>query len=240
MSLVPAVNSSWGTSYKLLKSHLWIVFPWFPEVLTFSGWDRNSPLIGWEQLSITKKPSIDSSVVLDSLLDLQEQFFARHRSNSCGNERLSAAIKIFHTAAVINHWHLGNKGRADMEVPSVPGDSSVLTIDSYFLSYPWTSRSITWVSPQQLYVFSLLLTLLLPELVFWNSIHLEVASDSFCFLINSSWLLVFILGLGSFICFIFFLCALRLSLLFSHRITFLSSSCRSFSLLSSLLVLQFF
>ena len=31
------------------------------------------------------------------------------------------------------------------------------------------------------------------NLVFWNSIHLEVASDSFCFLINSSWLLVFIL-----------------------------------------------
>ncbi len=30
-------------------------------------------------------------------------------------------------------------------------------------------------------------------LVFWNSIHLEVASDSFCFLINCSWLLVFIL-----------------------------------------------
>ena len=30
-------------------------------------------------------------------------------------------------------------------------------------------------------------------LVFWNSNHLEVASDSFCFLINSSWLLVFIL-----------------------------------------------
>ena len=31
-------------------------------------------------------------------------------------------------------------------------------------------------------------------LVFCNSIHLEVASDSFCFLINSSWLLVFILS----------------------------------------------
>ena len=30
-------------------------------------------------------------------------------------------------------------------------------------------------------------------LVFWNSIHLEVASDSFCFLCNCSWLLVFIL-----------------------------------------------
>ncbi len=31
------------------------------------------------------------------------------------------------------------------------------------------------------------------KLVFWNSIHQEVASDSFCFLINYSWLLVFIL-----------------------------------------------
>ena len=31
------------------------------------------------------------------------------------------------------------------------------------------------------------------RLVFWNSIHLEVASDSFCFLLYSSWLLVFIL-----------------------------------------------
>ena len=32
-------------------------------------------------------------------------------------------------------------------------------------------------------------------LCFSNSIHQEVASDSFCFLINSSWLLVFILFL---------------------------------------------
>ena len=31
-------------------------------------------------------------------------------------------------------------------------------------------------------------------LVFWNSIHLEVASASFCLLINSLWLLVFILS----------------------------------------------
>merc|ERR1711904_13255 len=31
------------------------------------------------------------------------------------------------------------------------------------------------------------------RLVFWKSIHLEVASDPFCFLINSSWLLVFVL-----------------------------------------------
>ena len=36
------------------------------------------------------------------------------------------------------------------------------------------------------------------NLVFWNWLHLEVASNSFCLLINSSWLLVFIL-------FIFFL-----------------------------------
>merc|ERR1711897_114364 len=31
------------------------------------------------------------------------------------------------------------------------------------------------------------------RLVFWNSIHQEVASGPFCFLINSPWLLVFIL-----------------------------------------------
>merc|ERR1712187_1089789 len=31
------------------------------------------------------------------------------------------------------------------------------------------------------------------RLIFWNSIHLEVASGPFCFLINSSWLLVFAL-----------------------------------------------
>ena len=36
------------------------------------------------------------------------------------------------------------------------------------------------------------------RLVFWNSIHQEVASDSFCFLINYSWLLVFILYVFSF------------------------------------------
>merc|ERR1712226_1336770 len=39
------------------------------------------------------------------------------------------------------------------------------------------------------YYFSLLL--------FWNSIHQEMGSDPFCFLINSSWLLVFILSLFS-------------------------------------------
>ena len=44
-----------------------------------------------------------------------------------------------------------------------------------------------------IFSFSFIQLMLLRELVFWNSIHLEVASDSFCFLINSSWLLVFIL-----------------------------------------------
>jgi len=39
--------------------------------------------------------------------------------------------------------------------------------------------------------------------VFWNSIHQEVASDSFYFLINSSWLLVFILYVFSFFTLIF-------------------------------------
>ncbi len=37
------------------------------------------------------------------------------------------------------------------------------------------------------------------RLVFWKSIHLEVASDSFCLLINSSWLLVFAIILISFL-----------------------------------------
>lgn len=36
-------------------------------------------------------------------------------------------------------------------------------------------------------------------LVFWKSKHLEVASDSFCFLINSSWLLIFALIIVLFI-----------------------------------------
>jgi hypothetical protein len=31
------------------------------------------------------------------------------------------------------------------------------------------------------------------KILFWKSIHLEVASESFCFLINSSWLLIFTL-----------------------------------------------
>merc|ERR1712217_108695 len=33
------------------------------------------------------------------------------------------------------------------------------------------------------------------NLVFWNSIHLEVASNPFCLLVNSPWLLVFALCL---------------------------------------------
>merc|ERR1712178_241104 len=43
------------------------------------------------------------------------------------------------------------------------------------------------------YIHNRLLEISLLRLVFWNSIHQEVASDPFCFLINSSWLLVFIL-----------------------------------------------
>ena len=43
----------------------------------------------------------------------------------------------------------------------------------------------------------------LHTLVFWNSIHLEVASDTFCFLINSSWLLVFTFTILLFFYFMF-------------------------------------
>merc|ERR1712217_233194 len=46
------------------------------------------------------------------------------------------------------------------------------------------------------------------RLVFWNTIHMEVASDSFCFLVYSSWLLVSIAGKD----------------FTSHRIIFLSLS----------------
>merc|ERR1711974_264639 len=42
-------------------------------------------------------------------------------------------------------------------------------------------------------IFCIQMVLEVNNLVFWNSIHLEVASNSFCLLINSSWLLVFIL-----------------------------------------------
>ena len=49
------------------------------------------------------------------------------------------------------------------------------------------------VSGQLKSIWHILVRSSLLGLVFWNSIHLEVASDSFCFLINSSWLLVFIL-----------------------------------------------
>ena len=41
------------------------------------------------------------------------------------------------------------------------------------------------------------------NLIFWNCIHLEVASNSLCLFINSSWLLVFILYVFSFFTLIF-------------------------------------
>merc|ERR1712107_148273 len=41
------------------------------------------------------------------------------------------------------------------------------------------------------------------KIIFWKSIHLEVASSSFCLLVNSPWLLVFALVMISFIFLIF-------------------------------------
>merc|ERR1711881_56980 len=43
------------------------------------------------------------------------------------------------------------------------------------------------------YIHNRLLEISLLRLVFWNSIHLEVASGPFCLLVNSPWLLVFAL-----------------------------------------------
>merc|ERR1712147_467986 len=60
----------------------------------------------------------------------------------------------------------------------------------YYYCLEFIKRITSWLignTINTLSSFSLL------RLVFWKSIHLEVASDSFCFLINSSWLLVFIL-----------------------------------------------
>ena len=57
----------------------------------------------------------------------------------------------------------------------------VLLMKSHLQSYP---------CPLQINSFW---NLHLMRLVFWNSIHLDVASFPFCFLINSSWLLVFII-----------------------------------------------
>jgi hypothetical protein len=59
-------------------------------------------------------------------------------------------------------------------------------------------------------------------LVFWNSLILEVASDSFCFLINSSWLLVLLSQLSSLSC--QDLISIAGKEFASHRIIFLSSS----------------
>jgi heme/copper-type cytochrome/quinol oxidase subunit 3 len=45
----------------------------------------------------------------------------------------------------------------------------------------------------QLFSFTGFYIILFYKFVFWKSIHLEVALESFCFLINSSWLLIFTL-----------------------------------------------
>ena len=82
-----------------------------------------------------------------------------------------------------------------------------LTIGLFLLSLLFWSCSFSYNNFYNLYNSKIILAfphcfsyyLLLYEysylvmrLVFWNSIHLEVASDPFCLLINSSWLLVFI------------------------------------------------
>ena len=56
--------------------------------------------------------------------------------------------------------------------------------------------SVAWLLLHSSYFLGAVFTCLFLEGHF--AIHLEVASDSFCFLINSSWLLVFILYVFSF------------------------------------------
>ena len=81
----------------------------------------------------------------------------------------------------------------------------IFTLHYYFLlmcilfsSFYWLSTGFSWIYYPGcfhfIFDFSFLhLSFKRWRLVFWNSIHLEVASDSFCFLLYSSWLLVFIL-----------------------------------------------
>ena len=69
---------------------------------------------------------------------------------------------------------------------------------SYSFSFPWLEgeyeiRDVNERPSNRPNINSLVVSR--SFLGFSNSIHQEVASDSFCFLINSSWLLVFILFL---------------------------------------------
>merc|ERR1712050_339557 len=63
------------------------------------------------------------------------------------------------------------------------------------LYYYYYCRSLRFILNSHSFSILSFLSCLCLRLVFWKSIHLEVASDSFCLLINSSWLLVFILYL---------------------------------------------
>merc|ERR1712203_577331 len=65
-----------------------------------------------------------------------------------------------------------------------------------FLSYILHDLLIWY--PLELYFYTLPLGGLY-KIIFWKSLHLEVTSDTFCFLINSSWLLIFGIVIISFI-----------------------------------------
>ena len=62
-----------------------------------------------------------------------------------------------------------------------------------FLSFVFSSQGLSLLLYHDFMTGKCLSCIHLQSLVFWNSIHQEVASDSFCFLCNCSWLLVFIL-----------------------------------------------
>ena len=89
-----------------------------------------------------------------------------------------------------SHRMKGGKGRNPILWYKEFGHKPVIPVQDFLWWTPHRMNSLSANSPGK---GRLTQYMGLRGVVFWNSIHLEVASDSFCFLINSSWLLVFIL-----------------------------------------------
>ena len=82
------------------------------------------------------------------------------------------------------------------------GIAFYLSFNVFYLFYV-VSLYFSYVSLNFLYLYVIFrifsFNSILFRIIFWKSLHLEVASDTFCFLINSSWLLIFSLVIISFI-----------------------------------------
>ena len=75
----------------------------------------------------------------------------------------------------------------------------LLLQDYHYISHLHQINSLYTFSLQQPLICYLIFLMLVLVLKHWKSIHLEVALESFCFLINSSWLLTFTLIIITFI-----------------------------------------